>query len=331
MQLAALKETLHWSDFYPSSPRKSHLRSRSQADLIFSLPKPESPRASSIVPSLALELASEVTSDHALGNRHHAKGRADVDYWFEATFIKQSKKIFATAGAVHVPEPAALRVTPRESSQRLHFRASKPTRVLPLIKARRKPAAQDCELAVRLEHDLGTVRATKASAKDRVKLRVPFRVEVAAGRNATSPIESLVQRGAECEVTAKWYVSRGMNSVDQRRQQQQQQHHGVNSLSRSSAIAQNLTIAIPPFYEQPRPYDDSGPNESIECSADALIELALPVSAMTPTIKIPGLSIEYGLELKLAFQSITFDQNKANSPVGIGSVSLKIPVVLETA
>lgn len=318
-----MKKTLHWSDFYPSTARKTSLKSRKHADLNFDLDASALSTSTPVVPSLTLDLASELTGDHPLQSRHLARGKADVDYWFEAIFVKQSRTVHAVAGAVHVPEPSSLRLMPRSMSQQLCFSASKPSRLAPFGMTGKKASGQHCNLQVQLKQDIGAINNTRARVKDNAKLHIPIRVEV-KDRTSHAPLKSLTSSGAECSITAKWYVTRFMSTGPKR-----QQHHGTNAISRCSVITQTSSVVVPPFYEHPTAYDDMDQKTSPECSADALIELCLPKTAIAPTVSLPGLSIQYDLELQLAFKTVQPKSPEATEPAGFGSVSLKIPVALE--
>ncbi|ETN41662.1 uncharacterized protein HMPREF1541_03598 [Cyphellophora europaea CBS 101466] len=316
-KILSLEKKISWTDFYPATSRKSPLTSRQQADITFDVD-------TTVAPSLTIDVTSEITKDSALGNRHVVKGRADVDYWFEASFTTSSGSGHTIAGAVHVPGPGELTVLPLHAHQLPSFCVSRPKRLLEIGTSSSKSLGEEDQLHIRLDKSLGSISHNKSATTSTRLLSIPITVNLLSTRPASALVQSLQTRGAECSVTAKWHITRSISSVAP----EKRSRRGSNSLSRCSTITQVTRTAVPPFYG--RSTDDRIESRTgyQQCSATATVELSLPYTAVVPTIRIPGLSVQYELELKLLLYGVGNGLDKNARRSSLGETTFKIPVVL---
>lgn len=134
-------------------------------------------------------------------------------------------------------------------------------------------------------------------------LSIPFTLDLSTDGESTSPqVNSLIHRGASCNVTTKWYIHRSIS-----RPGQALSTNNINAVVKSSVITVKDTIALPPFYHFP---------QTTTYTSRGSLPLELPRTALIPTVDIEGLSIRYELEMHFTVSPATTSSNDAEVPLG---------------
>jgi hypothetical protein len=311
-QFVSLAKSLHWSDFYPTTPCTQTFKSRQQADVSFNLGAADKVNRTTLLPFSTVEVASEAICDHALSNRRHLKAQGRTQYTYEIVFYNRSKEVQTVRGPVAIDSPSTIHVYPSRHDQGLSQPLRRPKGAKSRLQSLRKPADQLFEIQVILnKHRLGETVYDRPPTDKSSTISIPFTLHLAASDDMPSNIRELIDTGATCNAQAKWYIHRTVG---------QPSRTSIDGISRSSAISITGTAAIPPLYSTS---DASITDTKQQFSAASSLELELPRTALIPSLDIDGLSIRYELELNLTISGAA----PANgSP--LAETTFRLPVIL---
>lgn len=317
----SLTKSLHWSDFYPTTPCTQTFKSRQQADVVFNLGAADRSNRTNLLPFSNVTVASEETCDHALSNRRRATAQGRTQYAYEIIFYNRSKEIQIARGTVSIAVPSTLHLSPSHSAQELSHSLKRPKCAKSRFKSLRHTSDLPFEMQVNLDEHLGESVYDQPPTENSSTISIPFTLDLAPSDSMPPNISELIDSGATCNTQAKWYIYRTVGKPSR---------NNIEGISKSFAVSVKATSAIPPLYSSNQ---TSSYTAKQHFSAASSIELELPHTALIPSIEIPGLSIQYELELRLA---ITATSTSSCSSVAsstdlaqpLAETTFRMPVIL---
>jgi hypothetical protein len=311
-QFVSLAKSLHWSDFYPTTPCTETFKSRQQADVSFNLGAADKINRTTLLPFSTVDIVSEAICDHALSNRRHLKAQGRTQYTYEIVFYNRSKEVQTVRGPVSIDSPSTVHLYPSRHDQGLSQPLRRPKGAKSRLQSLRKPTDQPLEMQVNLsKRSLGETVYDRPPTENSSTISIPFTLDLAASDDMPSRIRELINTGATCHAQTKWYIHRTVG---------QPSRNSIDGISRSSAISITSTAAIPPLYSTS---DASVADTKQQFSAASSIELELPRTALIPSLDIDGLSVRYELELNLAISAAA-----PTDGLPLAETSFRLPVIL---
>ncbi|KPI39056.1 uncharacterized protein AB675_4619 [Cyphellophora attinorum] len=308
----SLAKSLHWSDFYPTTPCTETFKSRQQADVSFNLGAADKLNRTTLLPFSNVDIASEAISDHALSNRRHLKAQGRTQYTYEIIFYNRSKEVQTVRGPVSIDLPSAVHLLPARQDQLLSQPLRQPKGAKSRLKSLRANADQPFDMQLKLdEHNLGETVYDRPPTEKSSTISIPFSLDLAASDNMPTSVVELIHTGATCNVQAKWYIHRTVGNPSRT---------STDGIAKSSAVSVKSAAAIPPLYDMT---DASATNTKQIFSASSSIELELPRTALIPSLDIDGLSVRYELEISLAISGAA-----ATDGPSLAETTFRMPVVL---